>query len=124
MTYCDYAAYQTNGGKMSPDDFYVWSIRASRKIDRLTGGKAGRYARECAAELSDACGQIADVLSAYSLRTAESIGLSSATNDGGSESYADPTQSAKGVDQACFGILADALGADRYGLLYAGVYPC
>lgn len=124
MLYCDYETYHTGGGTLSPEEFAVWCPRASRMIDRLAHGRAERHAAELAEELADACGQIAGLLSAQSRTAAGSLGLSSASNDGYSESYTDPAQAAQSLEGLCRRVLSDALGADRHGLLYAGVYPC
>lgn len=124
MLYCDYETYCKGSGVLSLDDFSVWCPRASRAIDRLTYGRAECHATELAAELADACGQIADLMQTQRQVVSGSIGLASVSNDGYSESYTDPVQAAQSLDGLCRRILADALGADRYGLLYAGVYPC
>lgn len=124
MCYCDYSTYLELGGTMQESAFAVWGVRASRKIDRLTRGRASRFAAKLSAELADACAQIADLMYTQSNSTAASAGLSSVTNDGVSESYAGLAETAQALEQMCYVILADALGADPYGLLYAGVYRC
>lgn len=129
MIYCDYQTYQAMGGAMTEQDFVVWSVRASRKIDRLTMGRAVRYAEVLADELACACAQMADAMRQRSQVLEASYGgaLASANNDGYSESYAaglaDAQQTAA-FDTRLRGILADCLGDDPYNLLYRGVCGC
>lgn len=129
MTYCDYPAYQALGGAMPEQDFALWSVRASRKIDRLTLGRAARHADVLAGELACACAQMADAMRQRSQVLEASCGgaLASANNDGYSESYAaglaDARQTAA-FDARLRGILADCLGDDPYNLLYQGVCGC
>lgn len=107
---------------MSEEQFVIWSERASRLINRLTYGRASRYAEVLSSELADACAQIADVL--FEQSNAEKTiarGISSASNDGYSESYFETSTVAKSASRACRRILEDALGSDPYNLLYAGV---
>ena len=122
MVYCDFGTYEDAGGVMSEDQFAIWGKRASRLIDRLTYGRASRYAEVLSSELADACAQIADVM--LEQKNAEkdaARGISSASNDGYSESYADAGAASKAATRACRRILEDALGNDPYNLLYAGV---
>lgn len=122
MVYCDYATYRAAGGTMSVEQFAIWSQRASRLIDRLTYGRASRHAEALSSELADACAQIADVLlEQISAELAAVRGVSSASNDGYSESYSDSGTAAKSAARACRRVLEDALGNDPYNLLYAGV---
>ena len=96
-----------------------WTGRASRLIDRLTMGRAAVYAEALQEELDDACIQIAELL--Y-LQSRGGL-LSGANNDGYSESYATGTATTGHAAQAR-AVLAAALGADAYGLLYRGVGLC
>lgn len=131
MLYADYAAYQAAGGSMTEAQYAVWGLRASRQIDRLTYGRAATalttHPDELAEPLADACAQIADLLLANSRaaqRTAQGIS-GAATTDGYSETYGvDAMQAQSMTLAACRRALADALGADPYGLLYAGVCCC
>lgn len=102
-----------------------WTGRASRLIDRLTLGRAAAYAEVLQEELDDACIQIAELLYLQSQAQINSRGglLSGANNDGYSESYNAGTAATGHVTQART-ILAAALGADEYGLLYRGVRLC
>ena len=102
-----------------------WTGRASRLIDRLTMGRAAVYAEALQEELDDACIQIAELLYLQSQAQVNSRGglLSGANNDGYSESYATGTTATGHAAQARV-VLAAALGADEYGLLYRGVGLC
>lgn len=125
MTYCDYDAYTAHGGKAAQPVIEPWLKRASRVIDRLTYGRAERYASVLSDELADACAQIADLMLTASDGAGNAVrGLASVSNDGASESYASGSDMAQVQDQEYYRALRDALGADPYGLLYAGVYPC
>lgn len=122
MVYCDYAAYQAAGGTMSAEQFATWGKRASRLIDHLTFGRASHHAEALADELADACARIADVLMNRAAAEKNAVsGLSSASNDGYSESYTNAGEAAKASASACYRILEEALGCDPYNLLYAGV---
>ena len=48
-------------------------------------------------------------------------GLSSVNVDGYIESYMNPTELARTAGHTLYSILSDALGPDRYGLLYRGM---
>lgn len=126
MLYCDYTRYLTAGGTMTKEQYTVYGARAGRMIDRLTLGRAARalqaHPDELAGPLADAAAQIADVLvqNAEAVRTV-AAGLTSANTDGYSESYASGASAALYASVICRQILADALGSDPYGLLYAGV---
>jgi len=124
MPYCDYAAYLAQGGTITEADFDRWAVRASRKIDSLTMGRAARYAEALQTELSGACAQMADVMMQQNAMLEATAGgtLSAASNDGYSESYAVPTGTAQLARLR--GILADWLGEDPYALLYRGVCGC
>ena len=102
-----------------------WTGRASRLIDRLTLGRAAAHAEALQEELDDACIQIAELLYLQSQAQVNSRGglLSGANNDGYSESYATGTAATGHAAQAR-AVLAAALGADEYGLLYRGVGLC
>ncbi|MGM9594167.1 MAG: hypothetical protein ACI3U8_07415 [Candidatus Onthomonas sp.] len=126
MNYCDCDRYPYYGGLLDEDDdrIYLWTERASRVIDRITLGRAAEYAYELSNELADACARIADLLVVQeNARRSSAWGaLTSASNDGYSESYA--AVSGSDTDAQARAILADCLGDDRYGLLYRGVPLC
>lgn len=126
MNYCEYWRYYDKDGLLDEDDgkISLWTERASRVIDRITLGRAARYAEELSDELADACARIADLLAGQeNARRSSAWGaLTSASNDGYSESYA--AVSGSGTDAQARAILADCLGDDRYGLLYRGVPLC
>lgn len=127
MLYCDPTKYSLHGGSTIPEKQRdIWLQRASRKIDRMTYGRAdpavAAYPDVLQEPLADACAQIADLL--YSARKAQitaAMGLSAATNDGISETYTDAQRAAAALEQSCYQTLQDVLGSDPYGLLYAGV---
>lgn len=121
MMYCDYDIYLGKGGTMAEHEWEVWGARASRKIDRLSHGRAERHANTLEAELADACVRIAVIMAAVDDVKTRAMGVTSATTDGYSESYADPLLATQAAERACYEALADALGDDCYGLLYAGV---
>ncbi len=122
MVYCDYTTYQAAGGTMSEDQFRIWAKRASRLIDRLTYGRASRHAEVLSSELADACAQISDILLEQGDAEKAAVrGVSSASNDGYSESYFETGTVAKSSSRTCRRILEDTLGSDPYNLLYAGV---
>lgn len=124
MVYCDFSTYQKIRGPAAGDTADEWAIfatRASRVIDRLTHGRAKLYTAELEDELADACAQIAELLCRRQQIYANGLGLASATSDGYAESYADPLQASQATERACYAALANALGEDRYGMLYAGV---
>lgn len=131
MNYCDCDRYLGYGGLLDTGDLLkdadivqIWTERASRVIDRITLGRATRYADELTEELADACARIADLLAGQeTARRSSAWGvLTSASNDGYSESYA--AVSGSDTDAQARAILADCLGDDRYGLLYRGVPLC
>lgn len=123
MLYCDYDAYTAAGGSMTEQQYGAWGPRASRKIDELTLGRAERHAEDLAAELADACGQMADAMLRQAQARASCAGglLASASNDGYSETYATGAVAQKAAREL-YGILSDALGADPKGLLYRGCF--
>lgn len=127
MLYCEYPAYLLHGGGMSDTEYAVWGPRASRKIDRLTFGRAAHaladHPLELTEPLEDACAQLADLLRGQAEAAARlCAGLTGASTDGYSESYsADADAAAAAAESRCRHVLADALGSDRFGLLYAGV---
>lgn len=121
MMYCDYETYVDRGGTMESDAWEIWGSRASRKIDQLTHGRAERCSKAQSSELADACAQIADIIAQADTARRRSLGISSASTDGYSETYADPAQTDQAIERACYSALANALGEDLYGLLYAGV---
>lgn len=133
--YCTWEAYQKNGGALDQDAFNTWATRASSLIDRMTMGRANSLLKAfpdpLENQLSSACAQMADLLQTNStgLRRAASGITGAATTDGYSETYSGggsggvfASQSA--LRAACRDILANALGADPYGLLYQGVGCC
>ena len=124
MLYCTFTEYLQLGGQMSSTEYAVWGLRASRRIDQLTYGRAqqARAAHAQLAEpLADACAQIADLLKAANGGTFAAVrGLTAANTDGYSESYTAGT-GLGATTKACRAVLAEALGGDPYNLLYAGV---
>lgn len=124
MIYCTYEEYTAKGGSMCLEEFQVWSLRASRKIDNLTMGRADKYASELKDELADACCQMADIMKQAADYRRSGGTLASASNDGYSESYRTPTEVEQSLQSALCQILSDALGNDPYNLLYRGVCGC
>nr|DAP88972.1 MAG TPA: Head Tail Connector Protein [Caudoviricetes sp.] len=125
MLYCDYDAYRSLGGQAEESEITHWLLRASRKIDQLTYGRAERHAEDLTEVLADACAQIADAMRTGSeARDGGMRGLASVSNDGVSESYSAYGDAMKAQEREYYRILRDALGMDEYGLLYVGVYPC
>ena len=99
----------------------MWGPRASRKIDELTLGRAEGHAADLETELADACAQMADVMQRLAAAKIAAPGLSSVNVDGYIESYMNPTELARTAGHTLYSILSDALGPDRYGLLYRGM---
>lgn len=129
--YCDWTTYRLLGGPLEETDFALWAQQASGLIDRLTLGRAGPmralFPDPLTDQLSSACAQIADLLKANStaLHRAASGITGAAATDGYSESYGGTFLADQAaLRAACREILADALGADPYGLLYQGVGRC
>lgn len=133
--YCTWEAYQKTGGALDQASFDFWAEQASGLIDHLTMGRArlrlALFPDPLTGQLASACAQMADLLQANStgLRRAASGITGAATTDGYSETYSGggsggvfASQSA--LRAACREILASALGADPYGLLYQGVGCC
>lgn len=121
-----YCTIPPAGCTLSDEDFALWTIRASRVIDRLTLGQAEAHAKDLAEELSDACGQMAVLMAqadAAATKTAAGL-LASASNDGYSESYRTWQEGVSALSARLWAILRDSLGADPYGLLYQGVGLC
>ena len=114
MLYCDYDTYSAMGGTMSAEQYGLWGPRASRKIDELTLGRAEGHAADLEMELADAMQRLAAAKVA-------APGLSSVNVDGYTESYMNPTELARTAGHTLYSILSDALGPDRYGLLYRGM---
>ena len=121
MLYCDYDTYAAMGGAMSAEQYGVWGPRASRKIDELTLGSAEGHAADLKTELEDACSQMADAMLRLAAAKIAAPGLSSVNVDGYIESYMNPTELARTAGHTLYSILSDALGPDRYGLLYRGM---
>lgn len=121
MLYCDYAGYIAAGGTMSAEQYSLWGPRASRKIDELTLARAEGHAADLETELADACAQMADAMQRLATARMDVPGLSSVNVDGYIESYINPAELERAAERTLYGILSDALGTDRYGLLYAGV---
>ena len=125
MLYCDYDAYRSLGGQAEESEITHWLLRASRKIDQLTYGRAEGHTSDLAEELEDACAKIAEAMrTASGARDDGMRGLASVSNDGASESYSAYGDAMQAQEREYYRILRDALGMDEYGLLYAGVYPC
>lgn len=122
MAYCTHEQYKAMGGSLEEACFAIWAERASRLIDRLTFGKAEQYAGKVPAELADACAQIADYLQRQrEVQNKTAFGaVASANNDGYSESYSSSAATSESAEIYAYTVLRDALGADRYGLLYRG----
>ena len=132
--YCTWEAYQNTGGTLDQASFDFWAEQASGLIDRLTMGRArprlALFPEPLTGQLASACAQMADLLQANStgLRRAASGITGAATTDGYSETYSGVSggvfASQSALRAACREILANALGADPYGLLYQGVDCC
>lgn len=122
--YCDATGY-ANGPfthSIPATEFVTWAIKASHLIDKLTHGRASAHAEALSDELAYACGQIAEVLhQSHAGKMAAVSGLAGASNDGYSETYSASGDVTKAINRMCYSILEEALGADPYGLLYAGV---
>lgn len=115
-------AYTEGSDGFGADSFDTWAVQASYLIDHLTHGRASAHAEALSSELAYACGQIAEVLHKHhSSRMAAAGGLSGASNDGYSETYASARNVSAYVRRECYKILEEALGNDPYGLLYLGV---
>ena len=133
--YCTWEVYRVNGGTLDQTTFDFWAEQASGLIDRLTMGRARPILAlapdPLTGQLASACAQMADLLQANStgLRRAASGITGAATTDGYSETYSSAGSgrvfaSQSALRAACRDILANALGADPYGLLYQGVGCC
>lgn len=130
--YCSWEEYQQIGGTLNQETFDAWAAQASGLIDRLTMGRARPllvlFPDPLTGQLASACAQITDLLQANStaLRRAASGITGAAATDGYSETYSGggsggALASQSALRGACREILASALGADPYGLLYQGV---
>lgn len=127
MLYCDYDTYAAAGGTMTAEQFAIWAPRASGCIDRLTLGRAKRYAKDeaIAPQLADACARIVDIMANAANAAARGAGLvSAATTDGYSETFIDAAQLHRRMYADAMYALRDALGADEQNLLYGGVCGC
>lgn len=115
-------AYTEGGDEFGSDSLEMWLVQASYLIDHLTHGRASAHAEALSNELAYACGQIAEMLHQHHpSRMAAAGGLSGASNDGYSETYASARNVSAYVRRECYKILEEALGNDPYGLLYLGV---
>ena len=94
---------------------------ADHIADVLTLGRAEGHAADLETELADACAQMADVMQRLAAAKIAAPGLSSVNVDGYIESYMNPTELARTAGHTLYSILSDALGPDRYGLLYRGM---
>lgn len=133
--YCTWEAYQKAGGALDQASFDFWAEQASGLIDLLTMGRAKpllkAFPDPLEKQLASACAQMVDMLQANCtalLRGAAGI-TGAATTDGYSETYSGSGSGGVFAGQAalravCRNILANALGADPYGLLYQGVGCC
>lgn len=121
MLYCDYRSYVRMGGLMTEEQYQIWGSRATRKIDQLTMGRAQAHKLYLAGELADACGQMADAMQRQAAARASSASglLAGASTDGYSERYS--AGNSRAAERELYRLLADALGNDSYGLLYAGI---
>ena len=130
MLYLSYKDYHEKyGGLLTEQQYAVFGARASGTIDRLTLGRAEPALADhpdLQEPLESACFQIADALHSKYMALQRSVrGVAgAATTDGYSEQYLDAQSAACAAENACRGILQDALGADLYGLLYRGVGCC
>ena len=110
MAYADYAYYidTFRGNQLSEQEFASFAERAADWIDYLTDGKAdgnGPYSEK----IKKACCAIAEVV------------IVSASNDGYSESYANPN-SQQTAEQRVLNVARRYLSGT--GLLYRGVGRC
>lgn len=122
--YCDFVDYMNGpfSRSLNESEYYNWATKATYLIDNLTHGRASAHAEALSSELSFACGQIAEVLKqSHSAKMVAVGGLAGASNDGYSETYSASGDITKATNRICYAILEEALGADPYGLLYAGV---
>lgn len=122
MLYCSYEDYAARGGLQTAEDYAVWGLRASRKIDALTMGRAAQYAEPLADELAEACARMADAMRQQ--EAGQELAMSAYTsesNDGYSISLRAPGELSRCGQARLYGILSDVLGIDPYGLLYRGV---
>ena len=121
-----YCTTQPAISSVPADQWATWSTRASAVIDRITMGRAAVHAAELAAELSDACAQMAELLYQHSAKSVKTGGglVASASNDGYSESYRTGAESEASLQASLRSALAVSLGADCYGLLYRGLELC
>lgn len=124
IPYCSFEDYISGPFSLTLEEkeFNTWATKASFLIDDLTHGRASRHREALAVELAYACAQIAEVMKRnYSATMAAVSGLAGASNDGYSETYSAAGDVRKSAGRVCYSILEEALGADPYGLLYAGV---
>lgn len=124
QSYCDLSDYMNGpfAHSLKEVEYQKWADQATYMIDKLTYGRAEKHKDALASELAYACGQIAEILSsAHSGKMATAGGRASASNDGYSESYVAAKGVSAAVHRLCYDALEEALGADPYGLLYAGV---
>lgn len=120
--YAGYTAYLNYGGTMSEEQYLVYGERAAGQIDRLTLGRAARYADVLTEELQSANAAMADLLlNADEARQRGALGVTAANTDGYSESYGAATDNRKALRTAMMEVLQESLGADPYGLLYRGL---
>lgn len=120
--YAEYTAYLRYGGTMSEEQYLVYGARAASQIDRLTLGRAARYAAVLSAELQYANAAMADLLrNADEARQRGTLGVTAANTDGYSESYGTAADGRKALQSAMLEVMQDCLGADPYGLLYRGL---
>ena len=119
MAYADYAYYVDTfrGNQLSEQEFAFFAERAADWIDYLTDGKAdgnGPYSEK----IKKACCAIADVVF---VNETKGGGIVSASNDGYSESYANPN-SQQTAEQRVLNVARRYLSGT--GLLYRGVGRC
>lgn len=106
---------------MTETEFTRWGALAAGRIDAMTLGRAARHAGRVADALALANAQMADLLRTAAHAEATQRGLQGASNGKVSEQYRDPAEARRATDRALYAALADALGADEYGLLWKGV---
>lgn len=127
MLYLSYEDYHnTFGGLLTAQQYAVFGARASAVIDRLTMGRAEPALEahpDLKGPLESACFELAGALYGKHMAFQRAVkGVAGAsTTDGYSEQYMDAQSARLAAENACYGILQDALGADVYGLLYQGV---
>lgn len=123
MLYCTYDQYAAAGGTVPETAFSVLCSRASRLIEAATFGRAERHAAGCEScrdALTDACGQIINLLAVASA-VGTAPGAASVSNDGYSVTFGSNASVSAAVRQEAAEIIRTALGNDPHDLLYRGL---